>query len=88
MRQVQIYGACLHGLYKHRERRTLLRRDGGPGRLFLWKGLKAKGAEFAKHLRGHAQIHPGHKLERLTALPGWEMTNKREELKRAEYLRQ
>ena len=60
----------------------------GPEGLFLWKVLKAKGAEFAKHPRGYAQIHLGHKRERLTALPGWEMTNNYEELKRAECLHQ
>lgn len=48
-----------------------------PEGLFLWKALKAKGAEFAKHLRGHGQTHLGH---RMSALLGWEMTNKSEEL--------
>ena len=77
-------GECLHGLYKHRGHRALLRRDRGPKELFLWKGLKAKGGEFTKCLRGHGQIHLGHKVESLIALLGWEMTSKFEELKRTE----
>lgn len=69
--------------YKHRGHRTLLRKDAGPEGLFLWKVRKAKGAEFAKHPGGPWTDTSGTQSgESARLAPGWEMTNKCEQLRR------